>query len=277
MKIPARLSEPETVVTPPEMVDVHTHMIPGVDDGAPDLESALQTLEDFFHDGVTAVAATPHLNASDPNGSRRERADSAWPELLENVQARLTGLQLYRGYEIQLDVPDLDLSDPGLRIAGSRFALVEFFAFTIPEHSADALARIVADGYVPILVHPERYWGYDHSMAVVADWRSAGALIQLNGGSLLGEYGAQVRAIAHRFLRDGAVDLIASDNHARPSRNPSLRPVWEYLAGHGFAEQASLLMSTNPGRILRDEVPQSVGRLQTRSWLTRLARAFRAG
>ena len=277
MKISAHFSETVKLAAPPEMADLHTHMIPGVDDGAPDLESALQALQDFFHDGVTAVAATPHLNASDPSGSRRERADRAWPELLESVREKLPGLELYRGYEIQLDVPDLDLSDPGLRLAGSRFALVEFFAFTIPEHSAEALARIVADGYVPILVHPERYWGYDQSMAVVADWRSAGALIQVNGGSLLGEYGAQVRAIAHRFLRDGAVDLVASDNHARPSRNPSLRPVWEYLAGYGFAEQASLLMSTNPRRILGDEMPLSVGRVQSRNWLLRLAQAFRAG
>ncbi|UCF21055.1 MAG: hypothetical protein JSU87_06620 [Gemmatimonadota bacterium] len=266
-----------TQATAPKFADLHTHVLPGVDDGAPDLEAALRTLQELFDDGVSAVAATPHLNASNLNGTRRARADQAWPALEARVREAIPKLELYRGYEIQLDTPELDLDDPGLRLAGSRFALVEFYAFSIPERSADALARIVSGGYVPILVHPERYWGYDRSFAVMPEWRAAGALIQVNGGSLLGEYGVHVRAIAHHFLRAGKVDLIASDNHARPNRNPSLRAVWDYLSGQGFEEQARLLLATNPRRILRDEMPLSVGRFESRGWLKRLGRALQRG
>jgi protein-tyrosine phosphatase len=250
-------------------------VIPGVDDGAPDLEAALRTLQEFCDDGVTAVAATPHLNASNLNGTRRARADQAWPGLEQRARDAIPAIELHRGYEIQLDTPELDLSDAALRLSGSRFALVEFYAFTIPERSPDALARIVSDGYVPILVHPERYWGYDRGFSVIPEWRAAGALIQLNGGSLLGEYGMHVRAIAHHFLREGRVDLIASDNHARPDRNPSLRPVWDYLADRGFTEQARLLLATNPRRILRDEMPLAVGRVESLGFFSRMARALR--
>jgi len=261
---------------PPELADLHTHLIPGVDDGAPDLESALQVLQAFFDDGVRSVAATPHLNASNLNGSRRALADETWPGLARAARDRFPGVTLYRGYEIQLDVPELDLGDPGLRLAGSRYALVEFYAFTVPEGSTEALARIAEDKYVPIIVHPERYWGYDRGYGVVADWRAAGALVQLNSGSLLGEYGENVRLVAHRFLAEGRVDLIASDNHARPERSPSLRAAWDYLVAEGLEEQARLLLATNPQRILRDEPTLNVGRLErTRGLFARLGRKLR--
>jgi protein-tyrosine phosphatase len=263
-------------VAPPGLADLHTHLIPGVDDGAPDLESALETLHTLFEDGIIAVAATPHLSASDLNGSRRASVDEAWPELFERARGSLPDLRLHRGYEIQLDTPGLDLEDAGLRLAGSRFALVEFFAFTIPEGSASALARIAADGYVPIVVHPERYWGYERGFGVVDEWRAAGALVQMNSGSLLGEYGEHVSLIAHRFLAEGQVDLIASDNHARPHRNPSLRDAWDYLVSRRLERQAELLLATNPHRILRDETPESVGRIEAEGGLfARLSRVLR--
>lgn len=212
---------------------------------------------------MRAVAATPHLNASNLNGGRRALADEVWPELARAARARFPGITLYRGYEIQLDTPELDLGDPGLRLAGSRYALVEFYAFTVPERSTEALQGIADGKYVPIIVHPERYWGYDRGYGVVADWRAAGALVQVNSGSLLGEYGENVRLVAHRFLAEGRVDLIASDNHARPERSPSLRAVWDYLVARGLEEQANLLMATNPHRILRDEPTLNVGRVDT--------------
>jgi protein-tyrosine phosphatase len=257
-------------------VDLHTHVIPGVDDGAPDLESALETLQDLYDDGVSTVVATPHLNASDLNGPRRARADEAWPALEDAARERLPELRLCRGYEIQLDVPMLDLSDPQLRLHGSRFALVEFFAFAIPTRSAEVLARIVDTGYVPIVVHPERYWGYDSELSVVAEWLEAGALIQVNSGSFLGEYGESIRAIAFRLLENGHVDLVASDNHARPHRCPSLRSLWDYLIAQDLESEARLLLGENPQRILKDEMPTSVGAVRPRrSFLARLRQALR--
>ena len=260
------------------MADLHTHMIPGVDDGAADLDSAIEALHTLYRDGIGSVVATPHLNASRLHGNRRVLADQAWPTLVQRSQEELPDLKLYRGFEILLDVPEVDLSDDALRLGGTRFALVEFHAFTIPERSAAVLARICEDGYVPIIVHPERYWGYNRQYDVVPEWRAAGALLQMNSGSLLGEYGEHVRTIAHRFLEEGRFDLIASDNHARPSRSPSLISAWEYLVTHGFEEQARLLLATNPHRILKDEMPISVGRLQPkRNFLSRFTRALGGG
>ncbi len=260
----------------PGLADLHTHVIPYVDDGAPDLESSLRTLQELFESGVTTVVGTPHLNASNPVGKRRTRADQAWPELVERASERLPHLRLHRGYEIQLDTPNLDLGDPELRLAGSRFVLVEFMAFTVPTRSAEVLSRIAQDGYVPILAHPERYWGYDRSFAVVPEWRAAGVLLQVNAGSLLGEYGDSIKMIAHRFLREGWVDVIASDNHARPNRSLSLRAAWDFLVDHGLETEAALLLSTNPLRILKDQKPLAVGPAQLRrGLLSRLAKVLK--
>ena len=260
----------------PGLADLHTHVIPCVDDGAPDLESSLETLQGLLDGGVTTVVGTPHLNASNPKGKRRTRADQEWPGLVQSAAERLPGLRLHRGYEIQLDTPDLDLSDPELRLAGSRFVLVEFLAFTVPTRSAEVLGRIAQNGYVPIVAHPERYWGYDRSFAVVAEWRAAGALLQLNAGSLFGEYGESIRTIAHRFLREGWVDVIASDNHARPSRSLSIRAAWDYLVDRGLESEAALLLSTNPLRILKDQKPFEVGPAEFRSGLlSRLAKILK--
>ena len=260
----------------PGLADLHTHVIPSVDDGAPDLESSLEVMREHFDGGVTTIVGTPHLNASNPRGKRRTRADQMWPGLVQSASERLPDLRLHRGYEIQLDTPDLDLSDPDLRLAGSRFALVEFLAFTVPTRSAEVLGRIAQNGYVPIVAHPERYWGYDRGFAVIPDWRAAGALLQLNAGSLLGEYGDSIRTIAHKFLSEGWVDVIASDNHARPSRSLSIRASWDYLVGHGLETEAALLLSTNPLRILKDQKPFEVGPAEfRRGWLSRLSRVLK--
>jgi len=251
-------------------------VIPGVDDGAPDLESALDTLRSLYVDGVKVVVATPHLSASDPRGDRRRDVDEAWPRLVRRVHMELPDLELRRGFELLLDTPDADLDDEMLRLGGSRFALVEFHAFTIPHNSAAALARIGEAGYVPLLAHPERYSGYHRGFEIIDEWRAAGALLQVNGGSLIGEYGDTVKLIANRFVSEGKVDVIASDNHARPQRNVSLRRVWDFLVERGFEEQATLLLSTNPRRILNDRMPARVEvRAAQEGFLARLTRTFR--
>lgn len=255
----------------PPLADLHTHMIPGVDDGAPDLETALESLEMLFEDGVRAVTATPHLNASNPEGERRRRTEAGWPGLVEAARERLPELELYRGFEIQLDLPDVDLSDDRLRLGGSRYALVEFHAFTLPTRSVDALARIVRNGYVPVLAHPERYFGYDRDFQAIPAWREIGALMQVNSGSLVGEYGERVQRVAYRFVREGWVDLLASDNHGRPGRRPSLRTAWDVLEREGLTDAARILLSMNPRRILRDQETLGVGPLEIRAgWLSRV-------
>lgn len=255
-------------MTDAPLADLHSHVLPGVDDGAPDLEAALATLEALQRDGVRAVCATPHLRASAaPNGDQRTRANEAWGELTAAAAGRLHGLELYRGFEILLDTKVFDFSDPELRLGGTGYVLVEWSAFTIPPDSVAVVDSLTAAGVRPVIAHAERYFGYQGRYDVVGAWREAGAVIQVNSGSVVRGHGEGAARQAAALLERGWVDLLASDTHARPNRSPSVREAYDGLVAGGAREHAELLLWVNPRRILQDEPTIPVPRFDRRRGL----------
>jgi protein-tyrosine phosphatase len=225
------------------MIDLHSHLLPGVDDGSKTVEQSVQVLERFAADGVTVLACTPHLDAS-----RASRAPVA--EYATRVQALRAaappGIELRQGWEIMLDVPGVDLTAPGLAIEGSRVVLVEFARTAVPSRSGEELFRIRTSGVVPLLAHPERYWGC--TAAQVAEWRRVGAVIQTDAAILL-DRGTMGR-LALALLEAGLVDVLASDNHGD---RRSLRAARTWLDEIGASEQAEVLTTENPRRLLAGE------------------------
>lgn len=249
------------MTTPAGRVDLHNHLIPGVDDGAQTAGESAEALAAFGAQGVTALIATPHVElALAMHGgleSRLAEIDAGWSRLED--AARGSGIAVHRGAELRLDTAKPDLSDPRLRLAGTRFVLVEFAWFTVPPRSAQLLAGIVRSGWLPIVAHPERYEGLDPELEIVGEWRAAGACIQVNGAALLGRYGSAARKEASRLLARGWVDYLGSDYHARGRLRLS-----EYhaaISSPGGHEQAELLTVTNPARVLADERPLPVAPL----------------
>ena len=146
------------------MFDFHNHVIPGVDDGAADLEQSRAALAEFAAQGARGVIATPHVRASDAASADTLEAvlapiDAAWAELRAMAADAFPGLRLERGAEVMIDTPTPDLSEPRLRLAGTRFVLVEFPFMAIPPNAAQALFAVKVAGWTPILAHPERYPG----------------------------------------------------------------------------------------------------------------------
>src|SRR5690606_33528679 len=111
-----------------------------------------------------------------------------------------TGVAVHGGVELKLDVPEVDLSDPRLRLGGSRAVLVEFPFMSVPPRSAPVLSAIRQGGYVPVLAHPERYVGFDPGLNTARAWLDAGAVLQVNVGSLTGRYGPEARRFAFALL-----------------------------------------------------------------------------
>jgi protein-tyrosine phosphatase len=241
------------------IVDFHNHLMPGVDDGARTLPDTRRGLRAFRAAGITGAVATPHVNASlahDPPAFalRLAELDRAWSALQSSAAEE--GVGVWRGAEVALDVPGPDLGDDRLRLAGTRFVLVEFAYMTVPPNSGRLLAGIRTAGWVPVLAHPERYARVRQRPGLPAAWRDAGALLQVNGGSLLGRYGGEARHVACDLLAAGLADFLCSDYHTRgPVGLPEYRVA---LETHGGAEQAALLLETNPQRMLRDELPLAV-------------------
>ncbi|WP_420126720.1 tyrosine-protein phosphatase [Longimicrobium sp.] len=241
------------------MIDFHNHLIPGVDDGAADAEQAAAGLATFREQGVDTVVATPHVNGSltgNPAAlaDRLAEIDAGWAAL--EAVAKDSGVAVHRGAEIMLDVPALDLSDPRLRLAGTRSVLVEFPFMSVPPNAMQALFELQMAGWTPVLAHPERYANAARDLTDAVEWRRMGAALQVNAGSLLGRYGKPASVLAWGLVEHGLASYLSSDYHAR-GRCPVAECRAE-LERRGGEHQARLLMEENPRRMLEGVPPLPV-------------------
>ena len=246
------------------MIDLHSHLLPGVDDGSPSIETSLPVLERFSEQGVECLVLTPHLTASRASAAPLERN----LQILDALRTRApAALDLRLGWEIMLDEPNVDLRDAALSLGGSTARLVEFPRVAVPARAGAELARIRDGGLIPVLAHPERYWGCTAER--VADWRSCGAAIQMDVASLAGR--GTIAATARALLAEGLVDCFASDNHG-DSR--SLATARRWLLEEASPQHADLLTRTNARRLLDGALPLPVPPLRQTGLLARLGGLF---
>jgi tyrosine-protein phosphatase YwqE len=272
------MSSPEAISpdSTHSVVDIHAHLIPGVDDGATDQAETREALQRMREAGVERATATPHFNASLVADrlaftGRMSELDAGWAQA--QALAAEVGVRLERAAEVMLDTPNPDFSDERLRLAGGSFVLVEFPFLTIPPRSGEVIALIRSRGWTPIVAHPERYSGMDAELERARSWRERGAYLQLNGRSLLGSYGEDVRRLALSLLERGLVDYVASDYHARG--RPRIADYAAALDELGAGEAADLLLRVNPARALDGQAPIPAGsiRVPRRRWW-RIVRAL---
>ena len=226
------------------MIDIHSHLLPGVDDGSPSVAVSVRVLKRFAAQGVECVVLTPHLTASRAANAPHERHVA----ILESLRAAWPAPpELLLGWEIMLDTPNADLRARQLSLGASTAVLVEFPRMNVPQAAAQELYRIRASGRVPVLAHPERYWGCTAQR--VAEWRAAGAVIQMDAAGLMGS--GAIAALSRRLLDEGLVDLFASDTHGDAR---SLATARDWLLEVATPEHAELLTRTNARRLL-DSAP----------------------
>lgn len=261
---------------PASFVDIHSHLVPGVDDGARDVAAVVESVERFTRLAVRRIITTPHIEGSLTLAPERleERLSSvsaAWERAAEAIGERLPEVEFRRGHEVLLDVPEVDLSDPRIRMAGTSFVLVEWPRLRAPPRTGPVLKRIRDMGYRPIVAHPERYIGIADSMELVGQWREAGAYLQVNYGSVVGRYGEAAQTVAGRLLRRGWADYLSSDFHGHSRLKIYRTEATEALERLGAAEALVCLCRVNPGRVLSDEEPVPVPALPPeRGFWTRL-------
>lgn len=251
-------------------VDLHNHLMPGVDDGAPDLAASRRGLEAMQADGVERLAVTPHFDASlttrpDALARRMEELDRGWAALSALAREEFPRVQVTRAAEIMLDTPEPDFSDPRLRLGGGPYVLVEFPFALSPAFSGRVLAAIRSAGWKPVVAHPERYAAAPSIVRAAEAWRGAGAVLQVNGLSLIGRYGAEPKAAAEALFEAGLVDYLASDFHSRG--RPLVQDYVVALRRASTDEVVELLTRTNPARILNGDAPLPVGAVRLRRHL----------
>lgn len=215
------------------MIDLHAHVLPGVDDGARDLPEALDMLRIAVAAGTKVLCATPHQHGPTYDVPRAD-AETTFHALAAAALAAGIDLELRLAAETwyRADLPELARAGRLATYAtgGHRFALIEFPPTHAPPEAADVFFRLRLEGVTPVIAHPERNAGLRSRPAEALSLRAAGALLQVTAGALTGEFRAEVRDCAKWLAKKGAIDLLASDAHRRDRRMPGLAEGAEVLA-----------------------------------------------
>ena len=243
------------------MVDIHAHIIPGVDDGSSDYETSIVMAQMAQDGGVTDIIATPHAN-------QRSRYENYVSEDLDNRMTILCAAIRHAGLTVQVhpgmevfgtpDVPELLRQGKIRTLAGSRYLLVEFAFREDPYFMEKRLGRIRAEGAEPIVAHPERYTALQDMPDILFNWAKAGYALQINKGSLAGTFGRSARHTANLMLEHDLAAFVASDAHGSDRRTAELSRVQDYIAMEFSHRRAERLLETNPRRVLRNQ-PLAMG------------------
>jgi len=238
------------------LIDLHCHLLPGIDDGARSIDMALLMASMAASDGITVTACTPHIV---PGVYHNE--GSAIRAAVAKLQGAISDagipLRLVTGADVHI-APDLGVrlrSGMALTLNDTRYFLFEPTHHILPPRLEDLTFDLMAAGYVPILTHPERLTWIDGHYELVKKLAQSGLLIQVTAGALTGRFGRRPKYWAERILDEGLCDILATDAHDPEHRAPRLHE-GRVLAAQRLGEvEATNLVVTRPGAILNNLSP----------------------
>lgn len=236
------------------MIDLHCHILPGVDDGPATLAESLQMAETAVAGGIRAVVATPHTgNGVYSNGA------VAIIDRVNQLNTELAGagipLQVFPGAEVQLSLGLVENLRGGaaVTINNSRYILLELPPTLLPDPCKEELFSLLTHGFIPIIAHPERHTYLQRNFDYLADLVQMGALCQVTAQSLLGVFGNYVQAAAEKMLRNRLAHVLASDAHGAEGRVPALESAVAAAARLlGSREKVEQMVTAVPAAIIAD-------------------------
>jgi len=243
------------------MIDLHGHYLPGVDDGAKDLEDSLAMLRHAQADGIESVVVTPHANSALCTAKGFDALRRGWEDWRRALAASGLKMNAYSGAEVYFTselLPMLKDHRDLLTINNGSYLLLEFPPEYVYAHSKDFIYKISTEGFIPIISHAERNAEIQRSPAVLRDLVKAGALCQVNAGSLRGDFGSSARRSAFELIQGNLVHVIASDAHDLENRKPELSFVPSLLLGVA-AEKIDLYLHEIPAAIISDQAVPDIG------------------
>lgn len=234
-----------------ELYDIHCHILPGVDDGAKDMQMSLEMLRREYEDGVRTVILTPHYRRS-MFETPTQVIEETYEELCREVRKAGIRIRLALGREQYID------SGTGQRLktessqtmAGSRYVLCEFSYGTEFEFIRDQAYGLRSSGYIPMLAHIERYKCLLGKFDEIDELAELGCRIQVNAGSILGEDGFRVKSFCRKLIKYDMLDFIGSDAHNLRERRPLLGQCSVFLEKLAGAEYVRRIMQENPSEIM---------------------------
>lgn len=238
------------------MIDLHSHLLPGLDDGAQTLPHSLAMARAMVADGIRVAACTPHILPG-VYANRGPAIRDATAALQDALDRERIPLVLVTGADNHI-VPDfVEAVRSGrlLTLADSRYVLVEPPHHVAPPRIDEFFFSIMVAGLVPVLTHPERLTWIQHSYDLIANLSRSGVWLQVTAGSLAGSFGRTAQHYAERLLDEGLVHILATDSHDTTKRPPRLRLGRELAERRIGAVAAHHLVVTRPEGILANELP----------------------
>lgn len=261
------------------MIDIHAHILPGLDDGARDLEIALQMARAAVADNIRQMIVTPHV-ISEAFPNRREQILQAMHHLQQEMQQQRIPLELFPGgeYRLEADLPKklqngeiLSLND------GGQYLLIELPNSVLPPFFEQVLYDIQLQGVTPIIAHPERNLVIMEDPRILKKLTDRGMLVQITAASLVGNFGKDVKKSAWQLTKQGSAHFIASDTHYHSGRrSPLLSEAYNEIKKKLGEQMAQILLIENPGRVINrlglNKMPELSPRLNWSQKLKNLGR-----
>lgn len=238
------------------MIDLHCHILPGIDDGPTSLDVSLAMARCAVQDGITFIACTPHIYPG-LYENQRSGIEAAVEAFRRELSQAGIPLQLGVGADTHL-APDLvgSLRDGRVpTLCGSRYLLLEPPHHVAPPRFDESVFSLMAAGYIPVITHPERLSWIETHYTVFANLVRQGAWMQLTAGSLTGRFGRRPRYWAERMLDEGLVHLLATDSHHIDKRPPLLAEGRQAAAVRVGEQEATHLVLTRPQGVLDNTAP----------------------
>jgi protein-tyrosine phosphatase len=233
------------------MIDIHSHILYGVDDGAKTLETSLAMLDAAAASGTTDIVATPHADTK-----YHFQPALIGERLSELKSSTLAQVRVHQGCDFHLtfdNVADALAHPTKYTINHKRFLLVELSDMMIFKSTEPDFVRLQDAGMLLVITHPERNPLLRQRLEMIRRWVSMGCYIQLTGQSLFGRFGAKAKSFSETLLREGLVHFIASDGHDLKHRPPTLDEAFRYVSKRFGQKRAVTLFSTNPLAALNGE------------------------
>lgn len=235
------------------MVDIHCHILPGLDDGARNIEESIQMAKMAVSDGITDVIATPHTH----NGIYLNHfaAVSESASLLQaELEKQKIPLNIHRGSEVHIHAELCQNLQQKMvpTLGNTAYVLVELPSSSIPIFTDKVLGRLVNEKFTPIIAHPERNLIIQDNPMLLIKWRSCGIIVQITAGSLLGSWGIKVKQFSRQLIKWGLVQVLASDGHNATGRRMELKRAYKRLE-KWFSPKTSLQFQSNAYAILHGD------------------------
>lgn len=235
------------------LTDVHCHILPAVDDGAPSLKESITMLRAEQADGVDRVILTPHCRRH-MFETPREVILHRFSVLREKARELVPGIRLYLGCEFHVlrDMAEIVTRDASYRMAGSDAVLTEFSGADEAVFFRKTVGELRSYGLVPIIAHVERYEVFAGDIGLAEDLKDMGAWLQVNAGSVLGGEGKQEKKVCLRLLKEGLVDLVGTDAHSMTYRPPRLGECAAWVEKKFGSSYADRIFLDRPRRIFSE-------------------------